>query len=816
MKLKLLFFVALLGLSLFSCRPPGVTQVEGESTYETSSAPEVESLPEEVPLPPALPYKDGPSFLAFDLLLNRPLAHRITVDKEGRTSFWVDGRTPDFVRYVQGNHHSEWFLFATEEELSFSATRGREASMVIPGVPSQRDSVLELLLLNPARGTNELTLSVNEQALEPARLDVGWQVLQFPIPEEALGAENHIELSFSNLGRVEGRLSGGGVAWARIGPLRSAESGLQVQLGGEPVEVADQEVDEVETAQIDAAPEDSDYEVADEERVEEELPFEEVHQLVLAQQELELHSGQGLSWTSWVHDDAWLRVGLSGEEGCGLRVQILRELGGGEIEEVLFEDRFLVEGRGREQTTDIDLGLKDAQVARISLWHVGDCSSILIEEAQLRRPGEETEVPEEIEPPKYVLFWIIDTLRADYLPLHFETDVQAPNLKQLADEGVSFARAYVQGTESRASHATLFTAQYPERHGVMARGRVDRSVPILPTLIQDQGYQTALFASNGYVSHLLNLNRGWDHYQNNIHLETSLDARSMAREGLAWMTPRLEDPFFVYIGTIDPHVTYRKHREVIELYEPEPYNGRFRRFLSGDDLGRIKGGYLSVTDREKERIINLYKNEITFNDLAFGELRAELEELGIWEDTLVVITSDHGEEFWEHGSVGHGHNVHQEMVHVPLIFYYPKGLPQGAVVQSGGEVVDVLPTVLELLGIEIPSGQQGRSLLPKIFGQDGGYPAPAIATQYGLHYGVQIMDWKLYLRSGRMRFYNRTADPLELHDIGFDHPLANRLLLDTIGYFRAYRSQWEKSSWGVPNNLSEEFLSQILPSDDEE
>ncbi|MFU8805347.1 MAG: sulfatase, partial [Bradymonadaceae bacterium] len=330
---------------------------------------------------------------------------------------------------------------------------------------------------------------------------------------------------------------------------------------------------------------------------------------------------------------------------------------------------------------------------------------------------------------------------------------------------------------------------------------------ILSQYMQKAGYKTGVVAANGYLSHLLNLNRGWDFYRNLIHEETAVGSSFLSRAGMQWALENKDEPFFLYLGTIDPHVTYRRHEEFIGLYDDDAnYTGRFRRHMSGEDLGLVKARKLPLDDREKLRVINLYKNEITFNDSAFGYVREQLEEAGIWDQTMVVVTSDHGEEFWEHGSVGHGHNVHQEMVHVPMFFYYPPLIPAGTVVDAGADVIDIMATVLDIIGVDRPEGQQGKSVLPLIFNQHGGYPEPAVATQYMLHYAMQLEDWKIYMRRGEFRVYDRRTDILELEDVGDDHPLATRWLLDSMSWFRAHRARWDKHTWGVASNLSPEFL----------
>lgn len=805
-------FTALIGLSVLAfggCwavnNRTGEELSSGEAAVDIRGDEEAQPLeapePVEPELEPALPFVEGPHFTNFDLLQNRPLAHRITSTEEG-VSFWIDAAHPDFVRYIQGNQASDWFPFVELDGQVGAGTKGREAKLTMPA--SEGAEALQLWVYNPARGDNFLTVKLNGTSLEKVRLDEGWQLLDFDVRDHQVRADNDLGLSFSNLGRIDGKLSGGALGWARLGPFVAVDVPEAMEESLESGQEGSAELVE-EDAQDEA---DGVAEVEDfAEEAEEVLP-EGPHQLNMEQGAMALRAGQGLSWVLWVGEDVVLDLELRAEPGCGVRSELFLEEGAGAIRKGLDVERLLVEGHGEVQKTSIDLSLSQAQVARLNLSFAGDeaCEEVILSRARLAKPGEQPTRPEMIEKPEYILFWVIDTLRADYLPIHFETNVEAPNLQQLAAEGVSFEVAYVQGTESRASHASLFTALYPERHGVLGRGRVDRNLPILPHFLQEAGYKTSLIAGNGYVSHLLNLNRGWDHYQNNIHDQTGLSARAMAGDGLKWLDRHGDDPFFLYIGTIDPHVTYRRHDNIITLYEPEPYRGRFARYLSGEDLGLIKGRKLSVTEREKEWIINLYKNEITYNDQEFGALRAELEDRGLWDKTLVVITSDHGEEFWEHGSVGHGHNVHQEMVHVPLIFYYPPGLPQGLSLRTGAEIVDVLPTVLDIVGAPALEDRQGRSLLPSIFGEDGGYPAPALATQMRLHYGMQIKNWKLYLRSGRMALYDRRDDVLELEDVRAEHPLASRWLQDSIGWFRAYRERWDKQTWGVANNVSADFL----------
>ena len=765
---------------------------DDDSTSVEETAPESDGVatpPETDDEPkrePPLPTAEGDHYEAYDLLTNRPLAHRVTFGPEGRSS-WLDGGSFDFVRYIVGNHRQDWIVDAEvtgddETSRAVAAVRGRRGRLTMPAYVDDA-GVIEARVYNPAAGSDSLDLRVDGHQLESASLEPGWQRIAFERGDAPISADAELRFEFSNLGRIEGILSGGAFDWIRIGPEDDEDA--------EAADVEDEETgDGDETGP---------------------------HQLVAEQEEaLVLKRGQGLSWVAWLANDGLVELEIGADSGCGPTVELGAEDDDGGVEVVDSTTIELVEGRGDVQTTVVEPTVDASGLVRLDIGLDADaeCDVVEIETARLIRPGAIDGVPEEFEPPKYVVVWLIDTLRADYLPIHFDTDVQAPNLERLADGGVSFETAYVQGTESRASHATLFTGKYPERHGVMQGGTINPYLTILPHFFRDLDYATANLVANGYVSHLLNLDRGWDHYRNYVHEERAVDAETLLADGLTWIDERDGESFFLYLGTVDPHATYRRHDDFIGLYDDEDYQGRFRRHLSGEALGEIKAGKMELTEREKEWIVSLYKNEITYNDHVFGQLREALEEEGIWEDTLVVVTSDHGEEFWEHGSVGHGHNVHQEMVHVPLMFHYPRELPGGQTVRSGGEVVDVVPTIRDMLGQERLDDRQGRSLLPTMYGEHGGYPAPAIATQYGLEYAIEIRDWKLLLDSSGFELFDRREDPLELEDVADDHPLASRWLQDGIGWFRTHRRDWDKSTWGVVNEVNSDFLRFVDGADD--
>ena len=765
--------------------------------------------PVEPKVPEALPALEGPHFTAFDFLINRPLSHRVELH-ENKRRVALDASSTDWLRYINGNYPSDWALGLKLEDRVGAGVKGRKANVWFPSWDSAGEQVLELEVHNPAKGDNFLALKLNGKDLEKKKLTRGWQTLRVKVPAGIARAENTLSIDFSNMGRYEGKLSGGALASLRLGP--AGAFGVLAVVEEKPAK---------EAGASDAAKEGSEAvgKKADgasgKDAMAASAKGAPAKHPMTQQGVLELTKGQGLAWHVWAIPGSKIDLEIAAETGCGPVVQVSREGKGGALEVAKTEKRLLVEGRGDKQSTAIDLtdvAGKGGALTRVELWADASCSGPMsLTRASLVVPGEMPTRPK-IEPPKHVLFWMIDTLRADHLPFYNkDIDVETPALSKLVDEGAMFSVAYVQGNESKVSHASLFSAMYPSKHRVLARGNLKPHHEIMPEAMKKLGYKTGAHISNGYISEPWGFAQGWDHFVNNLRDGWRIDGMSMAKHAIDWATKNKDERFFLYVGTIDPHVTYRRHEGIIDKYDDDAsYTGRYRKYCSGEDLGKIKGGSLKVNDRDKLRIKNLYKNEITFNDQAFGTVRAAFEEMGIWDETMVVITADHGDEFWEHGSVGHGHSVHQDLVHVPLLMYYKPLIEAGTVVHSGADVLDVYPTLVDIAGGERPADLQGRSLVPELLGQHGGYPNPAIATRYLGHYGLQLRHFKLYLRKGDYQLYNRESDPLELEDASKNHPLASRWLLDAAGWFRPNRKEWDKTTWGSPSNLSPEFLALVV------
>ena len=713
-------------------------------------------------LPEALPALTGDHFGVWDLRHNLPLAHRIERVGEHIVAPF-DTTAPDFIRYVNGNYPNDWMIGVTVDDVKSAGIKARKANLWVPTWrPTAGPQALQLRVNNPANGANKLEVTFNGKKAEAVALEKGWQTISVTAPEGSVSHENHIELMFSNMGRINGKLSGGAIAWGRLGPAAALADAKDAPAFAS-----------LATAET-----------------------------------LSLEKQGGYAFHTWAVPGSKLALTVNAKTGCGVDVEVLGQDGKGGATSRTRQERHAIEGRGDSQETMVDLteiAGKSGELVRLELTAAKACEGpVTLSRAELVVPGTRPERPK-VAPPKRILFWMIDTLRADHLPfINPDTDVEAPALAQLAKEGALFNLAFVQGNESKVSHASLFSGMYPNRHRVLAKGKLKPEHFIMPEAIKKLGMKTGAHIANGYISEPWGFMQGWDHFRNNLREGGGIDGFALKRWGMKFAKANKDKNFFLYLGTIDPHVTYRAHDGIIEKYFPGSYNGPYRRSLLGTELGKIRGGK-AVSDRDKKRAIALYKNEITYNDQAFAEMRKELEELDLWKDTMVVVTADHGDEFWEHGSVGHGHNIHQELVHVPLIITYPGMIPENSVVDAGVDVLDVYPTIVDALGGTRPDGLQGKSLIDLALNRHGGYPQPAIATRYLGHYTMQMQQWKLYLRKGDYRLYERGTDPKELTDVAAKYPLASRWLVDSLSWFRSNRGSWDKQTWGVPSNLSPEF-----------
>ena len=283
-----------------------------------------------------------------------------------------------------------------------------------------------------------------------------------------------------------------------------------------------------------------------------------------------------------------------------------------------------------------------------------------------------------------VVLVTIDTLRADRLSSYGSKQVSTPHMDRLAREGVRFSNAATTVPFTLPAHSSIMTGAYPPFHGVRENVgySLDDSLPTLAEELSAGGWATAGFVSAFVLDSRWGIGRGFDHYRDDFQLdpnEPSVNVGQVQHEGTdtiekahAWLDQPRDAPFFLWVHLFEPHDPYTP---------PEPYRSRY-------------------PDRT-------YDAEVAYTDSLVGLLREGLESRGVLDDSVFVLTSDHGEGLGQHGEGFHGYFIYDSTVRVPLILRLPFGELAGQVVDEAVSHVDILPTVLSIAGRDVPPDVQG-------------------------------------------------------------------------------------------------------------
>ena len=375
----------------------------------------------------------------------------------------------------------------------------------------------------------------------------------------------------------------------------------------------------------------------------------------------------------------------------------------------------------------------------------------------------------------------LETTRADRVdPASPRGRERAPNLAALADRGTTFQNARATSSWTRPSMASLFTSLYPLQHGMtLKNASLGDDVTTLPAVLREHGYLTSALIANSLA--------GSPSYQFDEtvkvrseaagkvgfldprpffaeslsifaarglrllilgprSLSTYVDAFDLNEEVERWLASSPSSPFFLHVHYLDPHDPYYRHPSGWLQFNPRTRHGL-------------------------RRVLAAYDAEIRHVDAAVGDLIEKLERHGLADDTVIVVLSDHGEEFLEHGEWGHGRNLHQETLSVPLILAGP-GIPVDATVESSVSLVDVAPTLLKLVGIEVPESFEGRDLLAPS-GEATSLVLAELDGLGGVEQSLERDGWKLIRSPGSQRparLFDLSVDPGELRDLAGARP----------------------------------------------
>lgn len=452
--------------------------------------------------------------------------------------------------------------------------------------------------------------------------------------------------------------------------------------------------------------------------------------------------------------------------------------------------------------------------------------------------------PAERSRPQGVIVFLGDTLRRDHLQPYGYERPNAPTLARLASEGALFLDAISQGTWTKVSVPSIFASAHPATSGV--RDFVDRlpaSAVTLGEALREAGYATFATSSVPFSGQLSNLQQGIEQLHESASVEDdhggSKTARPLTDRMLDWIEQHRDVPFYAFLHAMDPHSPYEprppfnstwfdlderdEFRQQMEEVKEHIDNPIMRRFgmPSREELLAAEIDPETYVGREKD----WYDGSILGMDAEIQRIMDRLTELGLADDVIFVFLADHGEEFLEHGNHWHGLNAYGENSNIPLVFWAPGRVPPGVTVEATVQALDVMPTILDLAGLEIPALAQGQSLVPLMRAAAEGVSArqlgwevrPAISERFrqettapsapGVaefnYYAMVSGDWKLVRRMephGTIvahELYDHRADPLDQNDLAAEHP-------EVVEELSARLDRW--LAWAEENRL---------PSDEE-
>ena len=385
--------------------------------------------------------------------------------------------------------------------------------------------------------------------------------------------------------------------------------------------------------------------------------------------------------------------------------------------------------------------------------------------------------------PRPIIILDVDTLRADHLGSYGYDRPTSPNIDQLAESSVLFEWAFSQAPNTPPSQTSILSGLYPSTHGmVFDEDRLPQTAETLAESLSNAGFTTAAYIDGGYMRQRFGVDQGFELYHDN----RGQGLATMGPLVFDWVEEHANEDFLLLIHTYDVHTPYQA---------PEPFGSMFQSGLAEPSPG------FEATSEQMEAIRTSSKDgpavTLDRNDLAWamagydggiryvddwiGRFIAHLKTLNLFDQAIIVLISDHGEEFQEHGSVLHD-KLYATVTHIPMLLRLPEGQPATRV-DTVVETIDLMPTLLDLVAVQTPSAVQGRSLLPIVNGRDiREQVAIGESPYFGTRRFIARGDHRLIITRERpnTELYRFRIDSLEQDNVATDDPLVVDQLLEVI------------------------------------
>lgn len=642
------------------------------------------------------------------------------------SGLFVDLGTPDETKYTRAGWESGWLSKKKSAgDVSSTLIAGTNARLNTYHLSSPQSIVLRA---RSTGGKQELSLKIGKTSLPSQPLGSKWSELQFSLTDLKVSGRSILNISHSASEPVE-------VDW--------------VWFGDEVSNIPPSIVERVGKAKIE----------------------KRVRRAILAP------SARSFSYYFSPPKDAQLIFDFGIEKGEAefvVRVQSLK----GEAKEL-----FRKAGAPAWQDGKVDLSNYAGQPIRLELATEGLATGAAWGEPGIfvaERKGVETLGVEKGKAAKNLVMIVLDTTRADSFAAFSKGNaIHTPVVDAFAKISTVFTSAYNVSNWTKPSVTSMLSGLSAMTHGATKpASRVPENAKLLSEHLKEHGFDTLAYSANPVVGPAHGFDKGWDSMT--VYEKREGDGHAMYTRASNWIRERETEKkrFFLYIQTIDAHTTYAPPRSYSKRYHKENYSGIIGNGFTRDEQRAINEKTMSVSERDKVWIDALYKGELSYQDEKVGFLLKALKETGRLEDTVVVLTNDHGEEIFDHGTIGHGWQLYEEMIQAPLMIHYPKVLPAKKVSHML-EHVDLPPTLLELLGLPPMQGIDGRSMLARIANDNSSDPLDYIvSTSDNGKRTVISGGWKLIVHKnkGWVHLFQLGQKDAEFKERRKDSAIAGRML----------------------------------------
>ena len=375
-----------------------------------------------------------------------------------------------------------------------------------------------------------------------------------------------------------------------------------------------------------------------------------------------------------------------------------------------------------------------------------------------------------------IILITIDALRPNHLGCYGYPKNISPAIDKIAKEGTVFRNTFAQSSWTAASMVSMFTSTLPPTHGIFHGQVIEDKVyyqevlsddfTTLPEILKSAGYTTAGFSTNSHLTEKQGFAQGFDYFNDNCLWQK---ADCVNSEAINWIKDNSGEKFFLWIHYIDPHAEFTT--ENVDWYNPpEKYSKMYRP---------------NNKNNAKEKHIAGYDGEIRYTDDSISELIDALKSQGVYDNSIIIITADHGEGFQEHNQWFHSETLYNEEIHIPLIIRLPRGSGLLTEVDANVRSIDIYPTITDYLNIKTIPQLQGESLIPFIQGKLISDLPVYAETRKKLNQDIRTIirdGYKLIknFETGKNELYNLKDDPLEKNNIAEKEKALSERLLNEI------------------------------------